>query len=212
MRTDHLIAALIADVPVKSHSAGRRALLLVPLAVVLVLLGFLTYLRIRPDLTSGSVWPAVAVKVLAASLLAFVGFRFALSLGEPGRSDRRLPRALLAVPAILLLALGIELARMGMADWQERLVGMNQLRCLVLIPLLSLPPLLGLLVALRQGAVTRPVLAGLVSGLAATGMGAAFYSLNCTDDSMFFVLTWYTLAALIVAAAGGLAGRVVLRW
>lgn len=212
MRTDHLIAALVADAPAKSRSAGCRALLLVPVTVGLVLLGFFTYLRVRPDLMSGAVWPAVSVKVLAASLLAAVALRLALVLGEPGRSDRRLLQALLVVPAILLLALGVELARVGLADWQGRLVGVNQLRCLIVIPLLSMLPLLGLLVALRQGAVTQPGWAGFISGLAATGMGATLYSLNCTDDSMFFVLTWYTLAALIVATIGAIGGRLVLRW
>jgi hypothetical protein len=178
----------------------------------LVLLGFLAFLRIRPDLMNGAVWPAVSVKVLAAGLLAILAVRLALVLSEPGRSSRRWRRGLLVVPALLAFALAVELARVGLIDWQARLAGMNQLRCIVVIPLLSLLPLLGLLVALRQGAVTRPGLAGSVSGLAATGIGATFYSLNCTDDSMLFVLAWYTLAALIVAIIGAILGRLMLRW
>lgn len=212
MRTDQLITALVADAPVRPLSAGRYALWLLPLMVGLVLMGFLAYLRVRPDLMNGAVWPAVIVKVLASGLLASVALRLALVLGEPGRSSRRWRRGLLVVPALLAFALAVEFARVGLIDWQARLVGMNQLRCIVVIPLLSLLPLLGLLVALRQGAVTRPGLAGSVSGLAATGIGAAFYSLNCTDDSMFFVLTWYTLAALIVAIIGAILGRGMLRW
>lgn len=212
MKTDHLITALVADAPLNSHTAGQRTLLLVPLTVSLVLLGFLAFLQVRPDLMSSSVWPAVSVKVLAASLLAIIALRLALVLGEPGRSSRCWRRGLLVVPALLGSALAVELARAGFTDWQARLVGLNQLRCLIVIPLLSLLPLLGLLVALRQGAVTRPGLAGAFSGLAATGVGAAFYSVNCTDDSMLFVLTWYTLAALIVAIVGAILGRGMLRW
>lgn len=212
MRTDHLIAALVADAPVKSRSAGSRALILLPLTLALVCVGFLIFLRLRPDLMSHAVWPSVSAKVLAACLLAVVALRLALLLGEPGRSRRRWSQALVVVPAVLLLALGVELAMAGLDGWQDRLVGQNQLRCLVVIPILSLLPMLGLLVALRSGAVTRPALAGAVSGLAATGAGAAFYSLNCTDDSMFFVVTWYSLAALIVAMVGAVAGRILLRW
>jgi hypothetical protein len=212
MKTDHLITALAADTPAVRQTAGKRALLLVPLAASLVLLGFLLFLRVRPDLTEGAVWPAVGVKVLAASLLAILALRLALVLGEPGRSGRNWRRRLLVVPAVLACALAVELARMGAADWQARLVGMNQLRCLMVIPLLSLLPLLGLLVALRQGAVTRPGLAGAVSGLAATGIGAVFYALNCTDDSMLFVLTWYALASLIVAIVGAVLAPFLLRW
>lgn len=212
MKTDHLIAAMVADAPMKSRSAGRTAMILLPVALALVALGFLLWLRIRPDLTSGHVWPPVSVKILATAALTIVALRLAFALGEPGRWRRRLLLALLVVPAILLLALGAELATAGLEGWQARLVGTNQLRCLVLIPLLSLLPLLGLLTSLRKGAVTRPALAGFTCGLAASGMGAAFYSLNCTDDSMFFVLTWYTLATLIVASAGALGGRFLLRW
>lgn len=212
MKTDQLITALVADPPVRHRSAGNHVLWLLPLTVGLVLLGFLAFLRVRPDLTSGAVWPAVSVKVLAAGLLAILAVRLALVLGEPGRSGRGWRRGLLVVPALLAFALAVELARVGLTDWQARLLGMNQLRCIVVIPLLSLLPLLGLLVALRQGAVTRPGLAGSVSGLAATGIGAAFYSLNCTDDSMLFVLTWYTLASLIVAIVGAILGRRLLKW
>lgn len=212
MRTDQLIAALVADARHERRSAGRLARLLVPLSLAAVCAGFLTYLRIRPDLLSDAVWPSVGAKVVAATLLATVALRLSLLLGEPGRGKGRWPGALLLVPALLLLALSVELAITGMDGWQDRLVGQNQLRCLIVIPLLSLLPLLGLLVALRQGAVTRPLLAGAVSGLAGTGMGAVFYSLNCTDDSMLFVLTWYTLSALIVAVAGAALGRLLLRW
>lgn len=212
MKTDHLIAALVADAPVHERPAGRQAVWLLAMTISLVLFGFLAFLRVRPDLTSGSVWPAVSVKVVAACVLAILAVRLALVLAEPGRTGRGWRRGLLVVPALLGIALAVELWRTGLTDWQARLVGFNQLRCLVVIPLLSLLPLIGLLVALRQGAVTHPGRAGAISGLAATGVGAAFYSLNCTDDSMLFVLTWYSIAALIVALVGAVLGRRLLRW
>lgn len=212
MRTDHLIAAIVTDAPMRKPSARQRARQLVPVALGLVAVAFFALLGIRPDLTSAAVWPPVLVKLVATTLLAGLGLRLALVLAQPGRHGGGFRAALLCVPAVLLLGLLGELVYEGVGGWQQRLVGQNQLRCLVMIPLLSLLPLLALLVALRQGAVTRPLLAGLVCGLAATGMGATFYSLYCTDDSLLFVSTWYPLAGAIMAALGGLAGRLLLRW
>ena len=72
-------------------------------------------------------------------------------------------------------------------------MGMHAQNCLTLIPLLSIGPPICLL-ALRNGASTRPGLAGAIAGLAASGIGATFYATNCTDDSPLFVVTWYPLA------------------
>jgi hypothetical protein len=90
--------------------------------------------------------------------------------------------------------------------------GKNSILCLTAIPALGIGPLALLIVAMRQGAPTRPVLAGLFAGLLAGGIAATFYAANCTDDSPLFVATWYPLAIAILAGAGALAGRLALRW
>ena len=68
------------------------------------------------------------------------------------------------------------------------------------------------LIALRQGAPTRPTLTGVVAGLFAGGVAAAIYAAHCPDDSPLFVALWYSLGIAIVALVGGLAGRLALRW
>jgi hypothetical protein len=93
-----------------------------------------------------------------------------------------------------------------------RLIGDNARTCLTLIPLLSIGPLACLLAALRQGAPSSPTLAGVVAGLAASGVAATFYAAYCTDDSPLFVMTWYSIATLIVTTVGCLIGRKLLRW
>jgi len=65
---------------------------------------------------------------------------------------------------------------------------------------------------LRQGAPTRPGLAGAVAGLAASGIAATFYASNCTDDSPLFVATWYPIATAMVVVVGYLIGTRALRW
>jgi hypothetical protein len=68
------------------------------------------------------------------------------------------------------------------------------------------------LFGLRQGAPTRPALAGGVAGLMSAGLAATIYASHCTDDSPLFVATWYTLAAALMTAIGALAGSKVLKF
>lgn len=212
MRTDNLIAALVADSSVKERPVHKAMLLLLAAALTVVSIGFVVWLPVRSDLASTWAVLAVAVKFMASMILAVCGTRLALALAEPGRKIRPECLAILAAPGFILLALGIELMVEGFGDWQHRLVGMKQIACLVLVPTLSLLPLAALLLALRNGAASRPVITGTVCGLAAAGMGAMFYSLVCTDDSMLFVMTWYGLAAAITAAIGAIGGRILLKW
>jgi hypothetical protein len=69
-----------------------------------------------------------------------------------------------------------------------------------------------LLLALRQGAPTRPGVAGAAAGLLAGGIAATFYAAHCTDDSPLFVATWYTLAIGALALLGAAVGQRFLRW
>ena len=66
------------------------------------------------------------------------------------------------------------------------------------------------LFALRRGAPSRPTVAGAFAGLLSAGLAATLYAAHCTDDSPMFVATWYSLAAVIVAAIGAFAGSRVL--
>ena len=82
-------------------------------------------------------------------------------------------------------------------------VGKNGMLCLTVIPALGIVPLGLVLWALRQGAPTRPGLAGVFAGLLAGGIAATFYAANCTDDSPLFVALWYPLAIAMLAIVGG---------
>jgi hypothetical protein len=86
------------------------------------------------------------------------------------------------------------------------------MHCTVTIPLLALPVLAPLIVALRAGAPLYPGLTGAVAGAAAAGVGALVYASSCPDDSPLFVATWYPLATFICMGAGAIAGRWFLAW
>jgi hypothetical protein len=77
---------------------------------------------------------------------------------------------------------------------------------------MSLPLLVASLIGLRHGAPTRPAVAGAIAGLVSAGLAATLYASHCTDDSPLFVMTWYTIAAALVAVVGALLGARVLRY
>jgi len=209
MRTDDLIDALARDpvpaLPSVGAQLGRAVAITAPLALGLLLLT----LGVREDAFEAlPSWFGVKLALLA--VLAGSGWMLAMAAAKPGRAPPLAWPALFA--AALALAMVADIALEGRADWVERLVGDNAALCLVTIPLLSILPLGGALLALRDGAPTRPAFAGAAAGLLAGGIGATLYGLHCTDDSPLFLGMWYLLAIALVAAAGAAIGRRVLRW
>jgi len=76
----------------------------------------------------------------------------------------------------------------------------------------ALPPLAGLVWAMRGLAPTRLRQAGAAIGLAAGGAGAFIYALACTESTAPFLAIWYTLGMAACAALGWALGPLVLRW
>ena len=76
---------------------------------------------------------------------------------------------------------------------------------------MALPLLAAALFGLRHGAATRPTAAGASAGLLSGGLAATVYAAHCPDDSPLFVATWYSIGIGLVAGAGALAGRRMLR-
>ncbi|MEO3387071.1 NrsF family protein [Mesorhizobium sp. CAU 1741] len=212
METEKLIAALAQDV--QPRESGVRAMWLTAGAVGLaaVLLAFVVFVGPRSDIASALETPRFLLKPFITGILFASGFAALFRLMRPGVRLERYALALLAAPAILAAAVLAEMILLPVDLWRDQLVGTNALDCLTVLPLMSAAPLLVFIWALRQGAPTRPVLSGAIAGLSAAGLGGTFYALNCTDDSPFFVMTWYPLATLIVVGAGALLGWKLLRW
>ena len=210
MRTDDLIAALQADrrpatIPLATAWWGAVAVAAVIAAAV-----FLATIGPRPDIATAAHTMRFLFKFVATATLAASAFAVLRVLSRPD-AGRALPW-LAAAPALLAIAIGLELAAVPAGDWGRRLVGSNSMVCLTYIPLIGIGPLAVFLLALRHGAPTRPVLAGAVGGLLAGGLAATFYAAHCTDDSPLFVATWYTLAVALLAALGALAAWRLARW
>ncbi|MEY2853726.1 MAG: hypothetical protein RL030_858 [Pseudomonadota bacterium] len=212
MKTDALIAALASDriAGVPPARLLRRAVL--PAVVVAAIL-FLVLAGPRADLATvaaGSLRFTLKLLLTGGVLVGAAGLL--LRLARPGSLPGFWRGWLVAVPLVLLFAVVVELVALPRGQWQAAAIGQNARWCLVMIPLLGLAPLAGGLWALRQAAPLRPMLTGSIVGLLSAGIAGFLYALHCTDDSPLFVAIWYSTATAILALAGALLGRWLLRW
>jgi hypothetical protein len=212
MDTDRLIHTLAADNAQRGRPVGTvlAGALLIALAVAVMLL--MSTIGLRQDIDAAMRTPLFDLKFVVTLALAIPAIAISLHLSRPEATLRGWGWWLLA--PLVILALGI-LGEMMMPDrppMPARWMGHNALLCLSVIPLLALPILAAAIVALRQGAPSRPMLAGAVAGLLSAGLAATLYAAHCVDDSPLFVVTWYTLATALVTAIGALAGAKWLKY
>lgn len=212
MRTDDLISALAADNATRVASPERFAAAWLPVAVLVSIVVFAVLLGLRPDLATAVHTWRFNFKFGITLLVAATACWLVLRMARPGADEHPPILALLVAPGLLLAAVVYELLVMPSAEWVPTMIGQNWLVCLTTVPILSMPPLAALLIALKRGAPTSPERTGAVAGLVAAGLGATLYAARCTDDSPLFVVIWYSIAAGMVSLAGMLIGRWLLRW
>lgn len=211
MKTDDLIAALAAD----SQTEPPVRLLLWPalaLALVMAVLVVRFTLGFRDDLLASLLDPVSVMRLVLTAALGILGLRLALVLARPeGRGLARLwPVALPVAVALGLLVWAYVITPAG--GRQMALVGKTMTTCLVMIPLLSVLPVMAILVSLRKGATTSPALAGFAAGLCGGGFAAMAYAMHCTEDSPLFYVTWYGVAIGGVTLVSTMIARRFLRW
>jgi hypothetical protein len=212
MDTDQLIRSLAADNAYRARPVGFVLTLALLAAAPVSLLIFFAELGVRPDVMTAMHNPFFDLKFAVTLALASAAITVSLHLSRPEASLRGFGW-LFVIPAGLLAA-GIsgEMMLPQRLPMITRLVGHNSKICMTAIPLMSLPLLVASLIGLRHGAPTRPAVAGAIAGLVSAGLAATLYASHCTDDSPLFVMTWYTIAAALVAVVGALLGARVLRY
>jgi hypothetical protein len=133
-------------------------------------------------------------------------------LARPAGSARtRLRWLVLPLALVFALAL-IEFIPASAAARHAMLMGGSSRACPILVLAASVPPLAGLIWAMRGLAPTRLGAAGTVIGIAAGGAGAFAYSWHCTEAGTPFLAIWYTLGMAGAALLGFLLGPRFLRW
>jgi hypothetical protein len=150
-------------------------------------------------------------KIILVTSLTASAVVFLPGTAGPVPRHRRL-RVLLIAPVLLAAGILVELVAVPTHAWAVNLMGHNAAQCLALIPLISIPTLACLLVALRSGAPLQPGLAGAAAGLVSGGIAATVYALTCPDDNPLFIAAWYSLAIAIITAASACVASRLLRW
>lgn len=210
MRTDDLIDRLASDPRHFSIAPDRLLFATMVAAVVVVAVGFFVFVGPRPDFSAALLTWRFDYKFLFTLAVA----TSALGVLRPSLYPEARPNLwwLLAGPLLVSMSVALELATVPGAGWAMAASGKNALNCLTIVPALGIVPLALLILAIRQGAVTRPGWAGFTAGLVAGGLAATFYAANCTDDSPLFVATWYPVSILALGLVGAVAARLTPRW
>ncbi|HJR55650.1 MAG TPA: DUF1109 domain-containing protein [Rhizomicrobium sp.] len=209
MNSDLLISRLADDLkPMSRHRAAMRLALGVVAGAAVALLGAIS--------VAGMPFSAIAITGIApfAMKLAFtfaltcVGAVVLFGVGRPGHDSGWGMAWLLAPFGVAGLAALLEVVQRTSAD----LLGSSWSMCLIAISLMSLPVFTGVVWAFRSLAPTRLRLAGFLAGLLSGATAALLYALYCQETTASFLVTWYSLGILLVAAAGALIGPQLLRW
>jgi len=212
VKTPELINLLVADRTMISPRPFYAVAVAVGLGVMISASLLIASLGVRPDIANAAQSLRFLVKGATVLILAACATGLVVRLSRPEAHPGRLKWALALAPLIVAVAVIVELIATPSPQWETRLFGLHWLACLLLIPLFSIPPLIGFLVALKQAAPRDAGRAGAVAGLAAGGIAASIYVLHCPDDSPLFLAAWYTLAIGFVALLGFVIGSRWLRW
>jgi hypothetical protein len=213
LATDSLIAALTADLPTRPTSIGRAIMIAlavgVPLGALIMATGIVP---VRSDFFPALLDARFSFKFVFTLAALVAGLWLCVRVLRPGTQSGPANFGLAAAVVILAAGVVTEMSVLPMQNWRASWLGFDALKCVLLIPLLSVAPLVTLLYTLRAGAPDSPTLAGASAGLIAAGIGATFYGSHCINDSPLFVATWYVIGMAVVVATGALVGSRVLRW
>ncbi len=211
--TDHLIGRLASDLrPTPRLAVMRRLALGAGLGAAASALLTHATLGFRPDMATAAGEAMFWVKLAYVLALAGVALWACERLSRPdGLARGRIAWLLAPLLAIFALA-GWQLAHAPAPMRIPMMMGHSAEVCPWCILAFSLPPLLGLIWAVRGLAPTRLRLTGTLLGLVAGGAGAAAYALHCDEASAPFLALWYSLGVAGPALVGWLIGPRLLRW
>jgi hypothetical protein len=213
MRTEELVQLLAAGNEASDQGRPLRRLVLGALVgTAIATLAMSACLGVRPTLVDDARGALFWIKEAFCLGLSVAGLVAVVRLGRPGR---RLGATWFGVAGPLAVMWLLATWMLFAADPSQRsalLLGQTSNVCSERIALISMPPLVAMMVALRAWAPTRLALAGASVGFGAGSIGALVYSLHCPELEPPFLSVWYVLGILIPTAIGAGLGPRVLRW
>ena len=198
MDTSELIKTLASEPHGPARSLSTVWVGAIGVSIAIAALVFFTVLGLRADIAAAAETSRFLFKFLVTITLAASAFGCVRKLSRPGENWRKVALCLTIAPALLAVAVAVELFAVPSDTWSATMIGLG--------------PLAVFLWTLRYSAPTRPALAGSVAGLLAGGIAATFYAAQCTDDSPLFVVVWYTIAIAILAMLGAVGASRFARW
>jgi hypothetical protein len=213
MNNPTFIASLCADLtPVKPSDVGKQIAVAGLIGGGVSLLALLALLEIQSGLSAVANMVPLAFKACFAASLAAVGYAAIIKLARPdGRATDMLRKA----AAIFILLASIALLQSGHVNNPgdtKLLLGASWQSCSLCIAALSVPVTAMIGWAVRRQAPVHLRRAGAAVGMTAGAAAAAIYALACPENSLAFVLVWYSAGIALSTAMGALLGPRLLRW
>ncbi|MDP3739504.1 MAG: DUF1109 domain-containing protein [Hyphomonadaceae bacterium] len=213
MQTDQLIDQLSQGLrPVLRHALAARLGIALTLGAAAAFAFLLATLGVRPDFGAASATAPFWMKWAFTLGVACASFLIVRRLGQPdvGIGWRWLG---LITPFAVGLMMGIGELMLAPPEQRGALVlGRTAPICSVAIVGLAVPVFAGLIWAFGRLAPTKPVVAGAMAGVLASSLAASVYAFTCPEQTVAFMITWYTLGMAACAVAGAFAGKRWLQW
>lgn len=214
MKTRELINALIEDQEALAPAPGLGSPFGFYLAggLAFSLLIFFSFLGIRSDFDRAMLDPHVVFKFIFAGSLFGSLIPLAFYAMRPEITLTPLLRRLFFPLIVLGMGIAFQMATTPPDFWFSEMVGRYPASCLKNVPIFAAGPLVAILLMIRAGAPTQPIVSGAIAGALSGSLGAIIYALHCPDDSALFVAVWYSLAIGILSVVGGFLGHLWLKW
>ena len=213
MHTNFVIESLVNRAkPIPAYAIERRigARALIGGAVSLVMLSVI--FGVRTDLADAIKTSAFWMKTAYVAVILFTSMALLPDFARPETTPARW-LALLTAPVLALAGLtAVELLNSPSEGWLALIMGMTSGKCSLRIAFFSLPGFIALMAAFRRFAPTQLAHAGATIGAASGAVGALVYTLYCREDAAGFLLVWYSLGILSMAALGASLGPLLLKW
>jgi hypothetical protein len=165
---------------------------------------------IRADFMPHLRQPAFTVTIVAALATGILSAAAAFAISIPGQSGRWL--------VLPLPPLTVWMSTIGygcVADWVSLPGGFrvgDELKCLALLVMTSVPLTLALAAMLRHAAMLRTGAVALTGGLAIASITSAVLPLFHDHDASALILVWNLGTAALVTGVAGLFGRRIFGW